>query len=314
MAVFATVPKVLAEVRYTIIDLPGTRAYGINNSGQIVGGYNAQGHAFLWEDGTSISLEGLGMPYGINNSGQVVGLNGLWDSGVVTDIGGRGFSINDSGQVAGGYNAQDHAFLWEGGVHTDLGTLGGDFSEARGINASGQIVGRSYVSSGQTRAFIWENETMTEPGVGTAPNDSLAFGINNSGQIIGYAYDVGGANVACIWDDDGVTYLGTLGGGSDSYGRAINNLGQAVGWSYYPGYINRYPFLWENDTLLNLQELVPSDSGWWLQDAYDINDNGWIVGYGLDPTGAESAFLLVPEPATLSLLALGGLALLRRRK
>lgn len=37
----------------------------------------------------------------------------------------------------------------------DLGTLGGTFSGTRGINDSGQIVGRSQTSSGEDRAVLW---------------------------------------------------------------------------------------------------------------------------------------------------------------
>jgi len=66
----------------------------------------------------------------------------------------------------------------------------------------------------------------------------------------------------------------------------------------------------------HLNNLISPDSGWTLKDATAINDNGQIVGYGDDGSGQARAFLLtpVPEPATLLLLALGGLAVIRRRR
>jgi probable HAF family extracellular repeat protein len=52
-----------------------------------------------------------------------------------------------------------------------------------------------------------------------------------------------------------------------------------------------------------------------------INDVGQIVGYGTNPQGVRSAFILapasVPEPATYSMAALGAVligAVSRRRK
>jgi hypothetical protein len=54
--------------------------------------------------------------------------------------------------------------------------------------------------------------------------------------------------------------------------------------------------------------------GWTLNYAFDINNNGWIVGQGTYQ-GNERAFLfVVPEPATLILLSLGGLFLRKSRK
>ena len=114
-------------------------AYGINDSGQVVGfSRTASGphHAFLWTtDGGMQDLGTLGgsnsYAYGINDSGQVVG-----------------FSYTASGDY--------HAFLWtaDGGMQ-DIGTLGGSNSDAYGINDSGQIVGFSRTASGQGRACMW---------------------------------------------------------------------------------------------------------------------------------------------------------------
>ena len=110
-------------VEYEIVDLGtlgGNRsyAYGINDSGQVVGrSYTASGdqHAFLWTPGGGMQdLGTLGEYYSeakcINNAGQIAGKS------VMTSIGSR-------------------ACLWtlEGGMQT-LGILGGNwgFSEAYG--------------------------------------------------------------------------------------------------------------------------------------------------------------------------------------
>ena len=66
--------------------------------------------------------------------------------------------------------------------------------------------------------------------------------------------------------------------------------------------------------LLDLNSLVPIDSGWELNEAYAINGKGQIVGSGtfqgqtrafrLDPLGvALNAAAAIPEPGTFTMLA-----------
>ena len=160
----------------TITEFGEATSFGaaINNAAQITGFAAVSGapvdHAFLYSGGSLIdlgSLEGrLGNSYGqgINDLGQVVGdadFGGgthafLYEGGPLIDLGTLGgddseaLGINDAGQIVGssslclgpssgaGCTTTTHAFLYSAGVMTDIGTLGGNYSEATAINASGR--------------------------------------------------------------------------------------------------------------------------------------------------------------------------------
>ena len=105
------------------------------------------------------------------------------------------------------------------------------------------------------------------------------------------------------------TLSGTLGGELD-YAVAINAAGLAVGMSYLSGAAFPVGLLWDGGALRDLNTLIDPASGWTVRGATDINDAGWIVGYGTQDGINTRALLLqqlaaVPEPGTLALIGIG---------
>jgi probable HAF family extracellular repeat protein len=125
----------------------------------------------------------------------------------------------------------------------DLGDLpgGSDYSEALGINDSGQVVGLSVATTGP-RAFLWSSGTGIQD-LGDLPggsDQSAANGINDSGQVVGSSYAATGDR-AFLWSSgsgmfDLNDYLDASGSGWTLYSaRAVNDAGQIVGSGYIGG-------------------------------------------------------------------------------
>ena len=196
---------------------------------------------------------------------------------------------------------------------TDLGTLGGSVSGATGINSSGEVVGVAATASGSGHAFTYTT-TGGMVDLGTLGGDSsIATGINSSGEVVGEADTASGLLHAFTYTTTGgMVDLGTL-SGSNSEANGINDLGVVV------GYAGNYAFVYSNGTLTNLNTVtVNLPVGFSLTSAYAINLSGYIVGYGTNAAGLRHAFLLTPiatpEPTSLAMLAVGGVALLIRRR
>ncbi|MFC2164018.1 hypothetical protein ACFLT2_03350 [Acidobacteriota bacterium] len=150
---------------------------------------------------------------------------------------------------------------------TDLGTLGGDHSEARGINDLSHVVGGSRIapSSFTMHTFLWtETGGMVDLGEGEF---ARAYDINELGQIVG---DLN--QNAFLWTkEDGYINLGSLGSGSAN-ASAINENGMVVGSSVVSG--NFHAFYWTQQE--GMQDI--GSLGGVGATASDVNNQGQIVG------------------------------------
>jgi uncharacterized membrane protein len=94
-----------------------------------------------------------------------------------------------------------------------------------------------------------------------------------------------------------------------------------VGWNYASSTYGE-AFIWDTvHGMRSLEDVLVNEcgldlAGWDLCEARGVSADGLtIVGSGHNPNGSgntEAWVATIPEPATLSLLVLGGLALLRR--
>lgn len=255
---------------------------------------------------------------GLNDLGQAVGFgvndvnqmraalflkDRTIDLGLLTDGGGesRAMAINNQNQIVGVSASpltSSQAFLFENGMMTDLCSLGHRFSEALAINNQGQIVGYSYESDMSYKAFLYEiddpNPRMINLGaMGPEFPFSRGEAINDTGQIVGELSNNQGTSRGFIIEAGVLKMLESL-GGIRSGALGINNLGVAVGHSR--NYEKEpHACLWFDGLAYDLNELVPENSGWRLQEARAINDCGQIVGFGnYTASDQRRAFLLSP--------------------
>jgi probable HAF family extracellular repeat protein len=237
--------------------------------------------------------------------------------------------LNDLGQVVGqvGFSADQpwHAYLkTPGSSLTDLGTLGGLYSEAFGINNSGQVTGSAENAARFPRAFRTAPNSVIQ-----AADDLGSLGgkyihgrvINDAGQVAGDSSITNesashlfrtapNADINPATDD-----LGTLPGGTQIEPDDINAAGDIVGWGNRTG-SSQHAFVVLGSTLYDLNDLIDPSLGITLEVASGINDFGDIVARGVinGGDGNDRAFLLtVPEPATSSLCLSALFALLAAR-
>ena len=286
--------------------LPGTyfsSPFAVNNRGEVVGaamntipdlyslwGVGYQTRAFYWKDGVMQDLGTLGTGTDalaglINERGQVVGVS--YVNSIPT-------TVCFNSQIGIGFAFTTDSFIWDkkNGMR-DIGGLGGSCTLATDLNNRGQIVGSSALTGDSlTHSFVWDAATGVTDLMGASNGSSgLALAINDSGQIAGEVCDAVTCHAA-LWRKSGGEWQETdLGAGGCPTPRSINASAQVVGADDCGG----TPFLSEDGAaIVDLNTLVPSNSGLQLNEVGNINDRGEITINGNDVNNNNHSVVLIP--------------------
>jgi probable HAF family extracellular repeat protein len=210
-------------------ELPGTReATAINDQGEIVGSLTGGG-SFLISGSSFIDFGVDHTAAGINELGQVAGsqskknpfrptplptdaaiydiLKRKWDAldlagvysrgtrkGVyadlyrLTDINDFGFAVGTKSRY-GLYGSSSFQLSPGSDSVTWLPIPSG--GEARAINNSNQVVGRTGVIDGSYAGYLYDNGTFTDLGTLPGGTSSIAYDVNDGGQIVGSSSNIG---------------------------------------------------------------------------------------------------------------------------
>lgn len=279
--------------QFSAIDVPGaqsTSVNGINNLGQMVGGYTdgTNAHGFVY-DGNNFStvdytMQGNTALKDINDSGKIVG----------------GFSRD----IDGMYYWND--FIYDGQSFTSFsfpGISGLTETSLNGINDAGAVAGGYYDwADNSSNGFLYQNGEFT-----IYPSTAIFVDVNDTGTMIGFEPD---AWYSSTFDG---THLETIvleeanPWGLDVWASGINDAGQIAG-EYADFDLNMsLGFVYDGNELT-----VISYPGAIYTTVSGINDLGQLVGSFMDENYVYHGYIAtpvanstVPEPSLLLLSGLG---------
>jgi len=203
--------------------------------------------------------------------------------------------VNNRGQILGSTGGLSGIewFLNGSTVTQFFGTFTWS-SFVRDLNNNGSLLG---YSSREGHYYLLDGNSLSTATPSFLLNTVLSDGLttmNDGGLIAG----ANGTNLNLFDLSFGlngpVLSLGTLGDGIKN-ASDINNSGVVVGDFRYNS-SDEHAFVYNGQSLLDLNSVISPTLGWTLETANAINDNGQIVGGGLTPTGEHHAYRLSPVP------------------
>jgi PEP-CTERM motif len=240
---------------------------------------------------------------GLNNIGTTVGFwapsnNGGDNNFGFTDVGGTFTTVNNP-------------------ATPPTGTM---INQLLGVNDGNVAVGFYTDAAGVTHGYTYTIATNTFSANIDDPNavgNTTAAAINNAGEVAGFYTDAAG-NFHGFIDNGGMFTTLDAAGAVDTSLLGLNNLGEAVGFDI--------------DAAMTMHGIVCSVTALTCQQVDDpngigtttfngVNDAGKVVGFYVNGEDNTIGLLatpaaVVPEPATITLLATGlfGIGAVRRRR
>jgi probable HAF family extracellular repeat protein len=292
--------------------------------GGIAAGYQASPQeAVLWDANGSNVLAPLSgsiqcWANGLNSSQVVVGwcvdasfqqFATRWTAGLAEDLntlvtGGAPLfmydarAIEERGRIVGGaYDTttfQTRAFLFDNGNVVDLGSLHGGTDSSLAVAVNSHLVAAGQSSSHACRFDQSGVLDLQDPAVmGSGP--SWSSDITRDGKIAG-GYGTYFATRPFLWDGAKIVDLSPLIPGRSQI-LGMNDFGDVVGWYDPIGTGHTFfisAFLLHHGVFTDLNTLIDPASGWALGDAFDIDNEGRIVGDGGFGGSSNRAFIMEP--------------------
>lgn len=214
------------------------------------------------------------------------------------------FGINNQGQIVGRSVSSDHkqrAVRWDSGSTTDLGGFTGQGNGiAYGITGFGRAYG---VSDG--RAFLTAPNAVINPETDallSLSGAASALGCNENNEVVGFYRDALFVEHSFVYRNGAMVDLGPpLPGNTQSHANAINDHSIIVGRTFWSEVIystrvdHNTAVIWRDGKMIDLNTLIPSDSGWYLLSAIDINNVGQIVCSGTRADFSTGELILTPN-------------------
>ena len=189
---------------------------------------------------------------------------------------------------------------------------GDNVSFAFGINEDGQAVGTSGLCSNTTlppngpvggpHAVLWEEDgtprLIDTSSLGAlVDGNNVATSITNQGEVGGTALLVDGTVHSFLWSHGHIRDLGTLPGDFATIAGCcgtVNNRGDVAGFAFPGPRGSGHAIAWlDNNGPVDLNDLIPANSGYYLVNTGGINDAGEIVA-GAFKDGQSRSVLLRP--------------------